>query len=380
MGEAYTPGLKVKKALVVRKTRKLPIKGEILVNAGDNVHSDTIVARTYVPGDLQIVRVAQILGIELEDTQRYMVRKTGDPVKKDEVIAKSTSFFGLFKTFVRSPVEGTIEHISNVTGQVVIRKQPIPVEVKAYIPGTVVNVFPEEGVTIETPAAFIQGIFGIGGETEGKLLMVADSPEDALTVDLIKPDHKGKILIGGSLVTGDALHKAVEVGTRGIIVGGIDDKDLVDFLGYEIGVAITGHEDVGTTLILTEGFGKMRMSKRTFALLRSFEGKKASISGATQIRAGVIRPEIIISLEEREKKRAREEEEIPSKGLEPGTKIRVIREPYFGALGRVVSLPVELQKVETESYVRVLEATLETQPPGAKPVVIPRANVEIIEE
>lgn len=379
MGEAYTPGLKVKKALVVRKTRKLPIKGEILVNVGDNVHSDAIVARTRVPGDLQIVRVAPKLGIELEDTQRYMIRKTGDPVKKDEVIAKSTSFFGLFKTFVRSPVEGTIEHISNVTGQVVIREQPIPVEVKAYIPGTVVNVFPGEGVTIETPAAFIQGIFGISGETEGKLLIVA-SPEDALTADDIKPDHKGKILVGGSLITGDALHKAEKAGVRGVIVGGMDDKDLVDFLGYEIGVAITGHEDIGITLILTEGFGKMRMSKRTFALLKSFEGKQASISGATQIRAGVIRPEIIIPLEERKKKAAREEEEIPSKGLEPGTRIRVIREPYFGALGRVVSLPVELQKVETESYVRVLEAKLETQPPDAKPVVIPRANVEIIEE
>jgi len=380
MGEAYTPGLKVKKALVVRKTRRLPIKGEILVNVRESVHSDTIVARTHVPGDLQIVRVAQILGIELEDTEKYMVRKTSDYVKKDEVIAKSTSFLGLFKTFVRSPVEGTIEHVSNVTGQVVIRERPIPVEVKAYIPGTVVNIFPEEGVTIQTHAAFIQGIFGIGGETEGELLMVADSPEDALTSDLIKPEHKGKILISGSLVSGDALRKAVEAGVRGIIVGGIDDKDLVDFLGYEIGVAITGHEDVGITLILTEGFGKMRMSKRTFVLLRSFEGKRASISGATQIRAGVIRPEIIIPIEGREIKGIREEEEVPSKGLEPGTRIRVIREPYFGALGRVVSLPVELQKVETESYVRVLEATLETQPPGAKPVVIPRANVEIIEE
>lgn len=380
MGEAYTPGLKVKKALVVRKTRRLPIKGEILVKVGDHVDSDTVVARTHVPGDLQIVRVAQILGIELEDTERYMVRKTGDSVKKDEVIAKSTSFFGLFKTFVKSPVEGTIEHISNVTGQVVIRQPPIPVEVKAYIPGTVVNVFPREGVTIETPAAFIQGIFGIGGETEGKLVMVADSPEDAITADLVKSDYKGDILIGGSLVTGDALRKAVNVGVRGVIVGGIDDKDLVDFLGYEIGVAITGHEDVGITLVLTEGFGKMRMSKRTFALLKSFEGKQASVSGATQIRAGVIRPEIIIPFEEMEKKGAREEEEVPSKGLEPGTRIRVIREPYFGALGRVVSLPVELQKVETESYVRVLEAKLETQPPGAKPVVIPRANVEIIEE
>ena len=88
--------------------------------------------------------------------------------------------------------------------------------------------------------------------------------------------------------------RAKEMGVAGLVVGGIHDKDLRALLGYDLGVAITGTEQVGFTLILTEGFGTIPMAAKTFSLLSAHAGQQASISGATQIRAGVIRPEIII--------------------------------------------------------------------------------------
>ena len=114
------------------------------------------------------------------------------------------------------------------------------------------------------------------------------------------------------------------------------------------------------------------MAARTFGLLKAQEGMVTSINGATQIRAGVVRPEIIIPVEARE-----DTVGTGSTGdaLTIGTQIRIIREPYFGRLGRVSALPVELQELETEAKVRVLEVELED---GNK-VVLPRANVEIIE-
>jgi len=54
----------------------------------------------------------------------------------------------------------------------------------------------------------------------------------------------------------------------------------------------------------------------------------------------------------------------------------VIREPYFGRIGRVTALPPELQKLETEAMVRVLEVEFDD---GTR-ATIPRANVELIEE
>jgi len=59
-----------------------------------------------------------------------------------------------------------------------------------------------------------------------------------------------------------------------------------------------------------------------------------------------------------------------------GTPVRIIRMPYFGAIGKVISLPVELRQVDSESYVRVLEVKLDDD----RVVTVPRANVEIIEE
>jgi hypothetical protein len=235
---------------------------------------------------------------------------------------------------------------------------------------------PREGVTIRTPAAFVQGIFGVGGEAHAQLKMIAKSPDDALTAQMIDSSHSGKVIVGGSLVTGDALAKAAKTGVKGIVVGGVEDEDLIKFLGYEIGVAITGQEEIGLTLIITEGFGKMKMPQRTFDLLKSFDGREASVNGATQIRAGVIRPEIVIALTEKEAKGLVEDEEEATGGMTPGTPVRIIRDPYFGAIGQVASLPVELQKAETESDVRVVQVTLE----DGRKVIVPRANVEIIEE
>jgi hypothetical protein len=162
---------------------------------------------------------------------------------------------------------------------------------------------------------------------------------------------------------------------KGIIVGGIECKDLRDFLGYEIGVAITGNEETPLTLIITEGYGRMRMSQRTFELLRDLDGKLACIDGTTHIRAGVIRPEIIIPRDDLGRADSQEAEYL-NNGIGPGAIVRIIREPYFGQSAKVIGLPPELQVLETESRARVLEAELED---GTR-VVVPRANVEMIEE
>ncbi|MCW3990025.1 MAG: hypothetical protein NWE88_08135 [Candidatus Bathyarchaeota archaeon] len=386
MAMAYTPGLKRKASTVVAKIRKLPIKGKVLVKEGERISYDTEVASTNLPGKVNVLNLALIL--ELESTSgefeeerkslglsKYLLKNVGDTCEAGEVIALRKTFFGLYQRECKVSVTGSIEYVSDVTGQCMIREPAIPLALDAYIPGTVTKVIPDEGVEIETQAALIQGIFGIGEETHGELMMVNDSEKDALTEDLLTEECAGKIVVGGSIVDGPTLKKAVELGVKGIIVGGIKDADLTSFLGYSIGVAITGEERMGLTLILTEGFGKMSMAVKTFNFLKEFEGKLACINGATQIRAGVIRPEIIIPIDESSRD-GREDEELHLEGLTSGLPVRIIGPPYFGAIGHVIDLPVDLQTVETESKVRVLEVELED---GCR-VTVPRANVELIEE
>jgi len=256
-----------------------------------------------------------------------------------------------------------------------LRGAPVPVEVKAYLEGEVTDIFPKEGVAVSTWGSFVQGIFGIGGETHGPIKIVSTNSKEVLSEKEIDSSCKGTIIIGGSLVTAAGLQKAIQVGAVGIVVGGFNDKDLRDFLGYDLGVAITGNEKKGITLVVTEGFGQIMMAQKTYDLLKSKEGQMACINGATQIRAGVIRPEVVIPLAENVKKSddAHLQENI---GLAVGSQVRVIREPYFGILGKVTSLPAPLQKLESESHARVLEVEF----PDGKKSIIPRANVEMIEE
>ena len=375
MAHAYTPGLKVTEGMTIQKERRLPLQGEVLVEAGAAVRAEDVVAKADLPGNVQLLNVANLLSVPAEEITEYMLKPVGETIAKDEIIATTKGLFGLFKSQARSPIDGTIEAVSDVTGQVILREPPIPVEVKAYTEGTVTEISPNEGVTVETYGTYIQGIFGVGGETIGNLTVAVSSPSDGLTAEQILPEHRDRILVGGSLVTTAAIQEAIQQGVKGIIAGGIDDVDLRELLGYELGVAITGSEEIGITLVITEGFGSVAMAEQTFSLLKMREGMKTSINGATQIRAGVVRPEIVIPLVSDAAETGAEKDGSVEGILEVGSSVRIIREPYFGKLGRVTELPVELQNLETEAQVRVLRVELE----NGEQTLLPRANVETIE-
>ncbi len=375
MAHAYTPGVTVTARTKLIRERRLPLSGSVLAEQGSTVTAEQVVARTELPGNVQTVNVANILSILPEDIDGALTKPVGSTIKKGEVFAMSSSFFGLFKSRCKSPTDGTLESASAITGQAILREPPIPVEVHAYIDGKVIERMENEGVKVETEGSFIQGIFGIGGETWGEVKLLVSDSDEPLDVKSLDDSCKGKILIGGSKVDSEFLVKAASLGVRGVVAGGIDDKDLREFLGYDLGVAITGSEEKGVSLIVTEGFGRMRMAEKTFLLLKSLEGKRASMSGATQIRAGVMRPEVIVAADGAGASAGDADSIFSASGLEIGGAVRVIREPHFGKLGKVIGLPPELRVLETEAKVRVLEVEFED---GSK-ATLPRANVEMIE-
>jgi hypothetical protein len=373
MGTAYTPGLKVSAFAAVKKTRRLPRKGEVLVSVGEHVSPTTVVARALLPGNMMIVKVAGQLGMDPDELAPLLLVKEGDTVVKGDLLAQAKSFFGMFKSESRAPTSGVVETFSSVTGNMGIREAPISIDVLAYVEGVVVEVQPGDGCVVEAKGAFIQGIFGVGGERQGIIHVACAGPADELTADSITRDMKGKIVVGGSLVTLDALMKAAEYGVSAVVAGGIVDTAVEAYVGHSIGVAITGQEDVNTTLLVTEGFGKITMAQRTFDLLKRHEGEVASVNGATQIRAGVIRPEVIIPLTAAPSDMSEDGGDVHT--LDAGTPIRIIREPYFGELATVTALPPELTQIASGASVRVLKARLK----DGREVTVPRANVEIIE-
>jgi hypothetical protein len=372
VAHAYTPGLRVTAGTVVRRVRRLPLQGHVLVKVGDAVGPHDVVARTELPGNVQTINLASRLDVEPARVPPLLCKAVGSDVRTGELLAEARGLFGFSRRSVLAPADGFIESVSSTTGQLVLREPASPVEVNAYVRGIVVEVLPDEGVIVEARGALLQGIFGVGGETWGAIALAVDSPDAELTPVRLRPEHRGHVVVGGAFVTHDALMRARALGVAAIVVGGLDDVDLRRLLGRDLGVAITGSEDLGFTLVLTEGFGRIRMSDRAWALLGARAGRLASVSGATQIRAGVLRPEVLIP--EPNASTVFVEHET-AEGLALGSLVRVIRAPYFGRVGQVVELPPDLRRLETEALVRVLIVVF---PEDGLRVVVPRANVEII--
>ena len=377
MAKAFTPGLTVTARTAYRARRILPIDGTVAVQAGQGVEADTVVAQTFMEGDAFPMKVANLLGANPKDLPGLMLKQVGDAVRKDEPIARSKGIFGMMKTEAKSSADGTIESVSDSTGMVIVRGPKQPIEVRAYVSGRVAEVLPGEGAVIENTVALVQGIFGIGGEAHGPVAMACKAATEELDADDVTAAMRGAVVVGGARMTAAAIAKAKAVGAAAVISGGIDDQDLRDFLGHDIGVAVTGSERMGITLIVTEGFGSIAMAERTFALLASHAGRTASVNGATQIRAGVMRPEIVVPLEA---SAGGAGGSAASAGgamagvLEIGTPVRVIRDPHFGVLGTVSALPEQPAVLGSGSKARVLEvATADGQR-----LTVPRANVELI--
>jgi hypothetical protein len=371
MGFAYTAGLTVTPHTVMRKSRRLPLAGELLVKVGQQVGPQDVVARAELPGPVIRIDAAGELGIDPEKLPGSLCLPLNTYVDEGEVLARARVGWGRRQRELRAPARGTLESASAHTGQILLRGAPRLVERIAFVPGTVVAVEPGVAVTIETHGGLVQGVFGVGGETLGRLTVVRPARAVGLTANDLGPEYRGQIVVVAGWITADAVRQARAVSVRGIVAGGIHDFDLKQVLGYDLGVAVTGDEALGLTLVITEGFGPLAMASRTFELIAGHAGRLASLSGATRIRAGVVRPELILPAAAAAERG--DPESIPER-LAAGVRVRAVGGPMFGRVGRCAGLPSAPARLPTGAVVRVLEVAFDD---GGR-ALMPRANVELI--
>src|SRR6267378_6046381 len=149
MAHAYTPGLRITDAATLLRERRLPLKGQVLARVGDAVSADQVVARCELPGNVQTVNLASRLATDPARVAATLLKPIGSEVEAGEPLAESKSLFGLIRQRVEAPARGTLESVSGISGQLILREPPIPVEVNAYVQGRVCEVLPEEGVIVE---------------------------------------------------------------------------------------------------------------------------------------------------------------------------------------------------------------------------------------
>jgi hypothetical protein len=318
------------------------------------VESAQVVGRTNLPGGFRIVAVARLLGVSTADVERYLQVRLGDTVHQGDVIAKTS---GLLGRSVRSPIDGTVT--ARGGGRVLVEAQPIPFELHAYIPGTVSRVVDSLSVEIETAGVLIRGTWGSGGESTGVLRVVGKGAGGELSVRGIDSSCHGSVLIARVTVERRALQRAEDVEARGLVTGGLS-SDLLSFA-----------EQLSFPVIVTEGIGDFPMAKAILDLLKTNEGKEASIRGEVASPWSSTRSEIIIPRPER---RVPADRTAGEGGIRLGTQVRIVRPPRSGTVGTVVGLPRYARRIETGARARCADVEIG----GGTPISVPLVNLDVV--
>lgn len=237
------------------------------VKVGDKVEASSVIGHCEVSAGQRLVKIAHILGVNRKSVKKYLLRSIGDRIYQGEILARKKGLLGVGKQELRSPVDGVITDI-DPNGDIIVKFLPMPVRLVAGAPGLVSNVR-EDSITIRTFGSEIKGAAGIGKARDGIVKVIA-KPNEFVIPQKIDSSCQGKIIVGGSYLQRATIEKALTLGVKGIVVGGIDYRDFVS-----LGV----NSDVGITIIVTEGFGNVAMGKDIYEAFNKLNDKFAFING-----------------------------------------------------------------------------------------------------
>ncbi len=313
----------------------------------------------------EVLNVPEALGMQarfIGDTLRVTV---GQAVIPGQVVA--TRYVERKTLVVQSSVYGKVTEISD--GVITIKPLHVSTELPAYLAGRVSQVMPGQGVVVKAYAHLVQGRYGVGGETGGTLLLAAEANSE-LDPSAVTANWEDKVVVVGSTASLSLMQAAAQAGAKALVMGYLPMQTLKQFTAGTGTVGLTGDEDVPFTVVITEGFLPQAMSYRAYDTLQAASGRYAAVNGTTHIRAGVIRPEVVVC--QSEWPSIGTEDTVADQELDLGVVVRIIRSPYGGQVGRVIALPDERQQIVTGSRVRVATVQL-----AESAVTVPVSNLEI---
>lgn len=271
---------------------------------------------------------------------------------------------------VLSPIYGRVESIRD--GVITIVPVRARTTLNAYLTGRVQRVIPQQRVVVQALAHVITGVYGVGAESDGEILVVAGADEE-LAASAVTAEWQGKIVIAGRTASLAVLQAASDVGCAGIVVAHMSSCMLADYVRNNGRPVITGEDELLMPVMLTERFSPVAMRTSVWQQFMSLQGRYAAMSGTTHIRAGLVRPEVVVC-------EADWTEQLPtSEGVpdvvQVGDLVRLIGSTYRDQIGKVIDLPSEHQVIATGAQVRVAKVAL-----GEHLATVPLPNVLKLQE
>jgi hypothetical protein len=347
----------------LRRERLLPAPGEIIVDPGHRVEATEVVARAEINEFHRMVDLARVLGVPKDKVAPYMLKQEGDPVKKGEPIASRKVLLGMSNKLVPSPVDGRLVLFDE--GKALLAAVT-PFDLRAGLPGTVVNVIGSQGLVIEMTGALVEGVWGNGQDDFSVLRLLGAEPGEVLPIEQLELGMRGAILAAGTLVDLAELAKLSEVGIRGLILGHVSTE------------ALPALQKAPFPVLVTDGFGAGGFSLPVFNLLKGNSGREVWVNAHPGDRFRGTRPEAIIPLPS-----PSEPPPPPVEGeaLSEGKRVRVLRGPDIGRVGTVIGLSDKPMTLPSGIRSCVAAVTLEDEP-GARTrptISVAFANLELLE-
>ena len=337
---------------IVRE-RLLPVPGTVLARLNQKVSALDVVAQTSWAREHLLLDVTRILRVTSNVADRLITCNVGDRIAVGAVI---TAGKGLFSRRVRAPRDGRVVAVGG--GKVLMEVGVTKVELRAGIPGTVVQVLPNHGVVIQTAGALIQGVWGNGRIASGTLVNLAEKPDGILTVGRLDVSLRGSIILAGIVNDVETLQAAAGLPVRGLILSSI------------LPSLIQKAMEMRYPILVTDGFGSLPMNSAAYKLLSTNARRDVTVNAEIHDRYSGARPEVIIPLPISEIPLIPREVET----FAPGLQVRMRLAPALGMIGSIVALKSGLTRLPSGLQAPAAEVKLE----NGEMVIVPLVNLEFM--
>ena len=263
---------------IVRE-RLLPVSGMVLVRLNQKVGPNDVIAETNWAREHVLLDVARTLRVNPNVADSLVKYKVDDRVVASAEVAVGKGFF---PRSVRAPRDGRVVAVGG--GQVLLEVGESKVELRAGIPGTIIEIIANRGAVIQTAGALIQGVWGNGRIDSGLLVNIAEKPDGVLTAGRLDVSLRGSNLLAGMVRDAETLQAAAELPVRGLIL-----SSLVPSL-------IQQAREMRYPIMVTEGFGPLPMNSAAYKLLSTNAKRDVTVNAEVYDRYTGARPEAIIPL------------------------------------------------------------------------------------
>lgn len=373
--------IRVERDVVTRVRRVLSGNGQFKVSVGQEVTPDEIIGSAETPSGFRIINLSKLLEVAPKDTEKYLTRKIGQKIYKDELLAYKKEWFLTGKKMVVSPSDGRLDFLNPQSGELKISLLPKKIELPAGVYGIVELVNQEQGqVIIRTEVSRIYGVCGSGRFRDGTLRILGKQ-DHMVSEAKIGLNYAGQILVNGSLIFKNAVSAAISSGVTGIITGGINAEDYKGMAGGRIVFPKKLDNDIGISVVVCEGFGPIPIGEDIFEVFSMYEGKFVFIDGnKAVVNLPSFSSSCLVKIKNTKLPPLQGDDLAENlehtKGiseLEKGMNVRIVGNAYPGEQGKLMA--IDDAPTLLPSKIKTYLATIETK---RRKLQVPVANLEII--